>query len=154
LRNLEAIQAALSLGVARVILGTVAVENPNLVVKALDTFGPERIVLGIDAKDGYLHVAGWEKRTTLTPFALAARFIDQGLKTIIYTNIRQDGMQQGVDIQSTKQLAASLPVEVIASGGVGDLADVKAVKKAGLPGVVVGKALYEEKFTLSEAIQC
>lgn len=154
LRSLESIRAILSMGVARVILGTAAVETPSLIYDALRTYGPEKIILGIDAKDGFMQVAGWEKNTKLTPIEIAERFIGHGLETIIYTNIRHDGMQQGVDIRSAKLLATIFPREIIASGGVGSLEDVKAVKLAGLSGVIVGKALYENKFTLSEAILC
>ena len=153
-RSMDNIKQILSLGVNRVILGTAAVENPDLMIQALDTFGPERVVLGIDARDGFVRVAGWEKATEVTPITLADRFIAHRLTTIIYTNVRRDGMETGVDIESTKALASATGLEVIASGGVGTLADIRNVKNAGLPGVVVGKALYEKNFTLSEAIQC
>jgi len=154
LRSMETVRTILGMGVSRVILGTAAVENSSLLYEALNTFGPEKIVLGIDAKDGYIRIAGWKKRTKVTPIQIATPYIDSGLRTIIFTNIRRDGMQQGVDVQSTKHLADILQLEVIASGGVGSLEDIKEVKMAGLPGVVVGKALYKEKFTLWEAVQC
>ncbi len=154
MRSFEAINKALEMGVARVILGTAAVRDPDLMVRALNEFGPEKIVLGIDAKDGVLQVAGWEQATQVTPKAVASRFVEYGLATIIFTNIRRDGMGQGVDVPSTKSLAEALPCEVIASGGVGSLADIKLVKQTRLPGVVVGKALYENAFSLTEAIEC
>jgi len=154
MRSIDGIKQILNLGVNRVILGTAAVENPDLIIQALDTHGPERVVLGIDARDGFVRVAGWEKATRVTPIALAYRFIAHSLTTIIYTNVRRDGMETGVDVESTTELASATGLEVIASGGVGTLADIRKVKAAGLPGVVVGKALYEENFKLSEAIKC
>lgn len=154
LRSMDLIREILSMGAARVIIGTAGVENPALMIEALETFGPNRIVLGIDARDGLVRVGGWEKKTSLTPIDLTNRYIEYGLQTIIYTNIKRDGMQSGVDILSTSALAAGSGLAVIASGGVGTLEDIRQVKAAGLPGVVVGKALYEKKFTLSEAIAC
>jgi len=154
LRSMDLIREILSMGAARVIIGTAGVENPALMIEALETFGPNRIVLGIDARDGLVRVSGWEKKTSVTPIDLANRYIEYGLRTIIFTNIKRDGMQSGVDISSTSALSNGLGLAVIASGGVGTLEDIRQVKAAGLPGVVVGKALYEKKFTLSEAIKC
>ena len=154
LRSIEAIQSVLSMGVKRVILGTAAVEQPNLILNAFSVFGPERVVLGVDARDGFVQVSGWEVKTSVTPLDLANRFIPEGLHTIIYTNVRRDGMQRGVDIQGTKALAAGTGLKVIASGGVGTLEDIQMVKESGLSGVIVGKALYEQVFTLTEAIKC
>jgi len=154
LRSTEAIREILGLGVTRVILGTAAVENPGLMGEALKKLGTDRIVLGIDARDGLVQVAGWEKGTKLSPIALARRYLDQGMKTIIYTNVRRDGMQSGVDVDGTQALASATQLEVIASGGVGSLEDIRQVKAAELPGVIVGKALYEKRFSLTEAIKC
>jgi len=142
------------MGVKRVILGTAAVEQPNLILNAFSAFGPERVVLGVDARDGFVQVSGWEVKTSMTPLDLANRFIPEGLHTIIYTNVRRDGMQRGMDIQGTKALAAGTGLTVIASGGVGTLEDIRMVKESGLSGVIVGKALYEQVFTLTEAIKC
>jgi phosphoribosylformimino-5-aminoimidazole carboxamide ribotide isomerase len=154
LRSMDDIEQMLALGVDRVILGTAAVENPGLLSQTLDKFGPERVVLGIDARDSFVRIAGWEKATVVTPVELAERYKGGGLRKVIYTNVQRDGMQTGVDIESTKELASATGLEVIASGGVSSLQDIYKVKAAGLPGVVVGKALYEKNFTLSEAIQC
>lgn len=152
LRSMETIREILSLGVSRVIVGTAAVEHPDLIKKALDTFGPDKIVLGVDARDGFVRVGGWEEKTNITIIELASGFISSGLETIIYTNIKHDGMQNGVDIKTAKELVSATNLEVIASGGVGTLEDIQEVKMAGFSGVVVGKALYENKFTLLEAI--
>jgi phosphoribosylformimino-5-aminoimidazole carboxamide ribotide isomerase len=154
LRSIESIRSILSMGVKRVIIGTAAVEEPNLVFDALASFGPESVVLGVDASDGFVQVAGWEKNTGVTPIELVSRFIPEGLQTVIYTNVRRDGMQRGVDIQGTQQLADATGLQVIASGGVGSLEDIRRVKETGLPGVIVGRALYERSFTLSEAMKC
>ncbi len=154
LRSIEAIREVLSMGVKRVILGTAAVEQPNLIPKALTAFGPERVILGVDARDGFVQISGWERDTSLTPLALAKRFISDGLRTVIYTNVRRDGMQRGVDIQGTRALADGTGLKVIASGGVGTLEDIRLVKESGLSGVIIGRALYEQVFTLTEAIKC
>jgi phosphoribosylformimino-5-aminoimidazole carboxamide ribotide isomerase len=154
LRSIEAIREVLSMGVKRVILGTAAVEQPNLIPNAITAFGSERVILGVDAQDGFVQISGWERDTSLTPLALAKRFIPDGLRTVIYTNVRRDGMQRGVDIQGTRALADGTGLKVIASGGVGTLEDIRLVKESGLSGVVVGRALYEQVFTLTEAIKC
>jgi phosphoribosylformimino-5-aminoimidazole carboxamide ribotide isomerase len=154
MRSMKSIRSSLSLGVKRVILGTAAVNNPGLMIDALKTFGADKIVLAIDARDGFVHVAGWEDKTKLSPIELASHFIDHGLKTVIFTNIKHDGMQKGVDIKTTQDLADATGLQVIASGGVGSLEDIRRVKMAGLAGVVIGKALYENNFTFSEAVRC
>lgn len=154
LRSMASIREILSLGVSRVIISTAAVDHPDLIKKALGTFGPDKIVLGVDARDGFVRIGGWEGKTNITIIELASRYISCGLETIIYTNIKHDGMQIGVDIKSAKELVRATNLKVIASGGVGTLQDIQDVKMAGFSGVVVGKALYENKFTLLEAIQC
>lgn len=154
LRDLASIDHIFSLGVSRVILGTAAVKNPKLLQEALKTFGPERIILAVDARDGMVRVSGWEEQTSLSPLALIQQFLPYGIATVIFTNIRRDGMQQGADIESTKRLSETTKLNVIASGGVASLEDIKAVRNAGLAGVIVGKALYENNFSLSEALSC
>ena len=153
-RDLASIDHVFSLGVSRIILGTAAVKNPKLLQDALSTFGSERIILGVDARDGLVRVSGWEEKTAQTPLSLIKQFLPYGLATVIYTNIHRDGMQQGADIESTKQLSEATKLNVIASGGVASLEDIKSVKNAGLAGVIVGKALYENNFSLSEALSC
>jgi len=154
LRDLASIDHILSLGASRVILGTAAVKNPKLLQEALKTFGPQRVVLAVDAKDGLVRVSGWEERTAQAPLSLIKQFLPYGIATVIFTNIRRDGMQHGVDIDSTKALSESARISVIASGGVASLKDIKAVRTADLSGVIVGKALYENNFSLSEALSC
>ena len=154
LKNLASIDCILSMGVSRVILGSAAAAQPEFFIKALNTFGASKIVLGLDTKDNRVCIAGWEKKTTLSPIAMVQQFIPEGLQTVIHTNIRRDGMQTGVDIQSTSSIADRTRLEIIASGGTASINDVLAVKAAGIPGLVIGKALYEEQFTLKEALQC
>jgi len=154
LRDIASIEYILSLGVARIILGTSAVKNPELIRQSLYTFGPEKVILGVDAKDGMVRVSGWEEITAISPQELVQQFIPDQLETVIYTNISNDGMKNGVDINSTKELAEESKLNVIASGGVSELNDIERVKAAGLSGVIVGRALYENNFTLTEALQC
>lgn len=154
LRDLASIDHLLNLGVARVVIGTAGVKNPTLLKSALKTFGPRRIVLGVDARDRQVQVSGWEEDTGCSPVNLVQRFVQDGLETVIYTNIRRDGMQSGADVAGTLELSQSTGLPVIASGGIGSLDDIRAVRAAGLPGVIVGKALYEETFTLKEALSC
>lgn len=154
LRDLAIMDHVLKWGAARVVIGTAAVQNPALMYSALSTFGPKKIVLGVDALDGRVKVAGWEKNTQQTSEELVSAFKTYGLTTVIATNIRRDGMGNGVDVSGNQALAEKTGCEVIASGGVGCLDDIRSVKEAGLAGVIVGKALYEERFTLEEALAC
>lgn len=154
IRNLSSIDLLLSLGVSRIILGTAAVKNPSFLRDALHTFGSEKIVLGVDARNGRVSVSGWEEHTEITPLELIAKYMHEGLETVIFTNILRDGMGTGVDISSTKALSEGTGLNIIASGGVGSIEDIKAIKDAGLSGVIVGTALYENKFNLSEALVC
>jgi len=154
LRTLAAINHALSIGVSRIVLGTAAVKNPDLVKNALRTFGPDRITLAVDAKEGLVRVTGWEENASISPVELVKRYQREGLDLVIYTNILRDGMQSGVDVEGAKLLGKLTDVRVIASGGVGNLEDVRNIKNAGLAGVIVGKALLENQFSLSEALKC
>lgn len=154
LRDLASIDHIFSLGVSRVILGTVAVENPALMRYALRTFGAHKIFLGVDAENGFVKISGWEEKTQISPHDLIHQFLSDGLETIIYTNIKRDGMGTGVDIDSSKQIIEDTGLNVIASGGVANLQDIKEVKLAGLDGVIVGKALYDGNVNLAEALSC
>ena len=153
-RDLSTIDFMLSLGVSRVILGTAAVRDPGLMKSALRTFGSNKIILGVDARNGKVRIAGWEEKTTHSPTALINIFMPDGLDKVIYTNIHRDGMKAGVDVMSAQKIARTTGLDVIASGGVATLEDIRAVKSAGLSGVIVGKALYENNFNLSEALRC
>ncbi len=150
LRSLDAIDDVLCLGVSRVVLGTVAVEHPELVEAALAHWGAVRIAAGLDARDGMVHVRGWQQATGVPVHELAQKLAAIGLRWLVYTDIARDGLQTGLNIQATAELARQSGLSVIASGGVGGWADIESACRAGLPGVIVGKALYENKFEPGE----
>jgi phosphoribosylformimino-5-aminoimidazole carboxamide ribotide isomerase len=143
LRSLDAIEAVLSLGVSRAVLGTIAIENPDVVAKALHQFGVERIAVGIDARDGLVRVRGWKENSGIPVQDLAHQMKSLGLRTVIFTDVSRDGLGSGLNILSTRALADASGLDVIASGGVHTLADVLAARDAHLAGVIVGRALYE-----------
>lgn len=143
IRSIDAIDAALSLGVSRVVLGTIAVEQPDVVADALKTFGTEKIAVGIDARDGTVRVRGWKDDGGVSSQDLALQMRTVGLRTVIFTDIRRDGLGSGLNIPATKELADVSGLDVIASGGVHTLDDVIAAKNAGLAGAIIGRALYE-----------
>jgi phosphoribosylformimino-5-aminoimidazole carboxamide ribotide isomerase len=145
IRELGAIEAWLGAGIARVILGTAALKDPALVRAAARTF-PGRIVVGADAKGGRIAVEGWAEVSDLTPAELGRRFEDAGVAAIVFTDVDQDGLLGGVNVAGTKALAQAVHIPVIASGGVGGLADIEALIAADEPnieGVVIGRALYD-----------
>jgi phosphoribosylformimino-5-aminoimidazole carboxamide ribotide isomerase len=144
IRTMKAIESTLALGVNRVILGTVAVQQPELVKTAVQRFGKERIVVAVDARDGFVAVRGWKEDTKLHLSDFVMKLEGAGIKTIIYTDINRDGVGGGINLKNTATLAQQSSMEVIASGGIFNLDDVKKVKEAGIPGVVIGRALYAE----------
>jgi phosphoribosylformimino-5-aminoimidazole carboxamide ribotide isomerase len=152
IRTIQQIKTALAMGVNRVVLGTAIIENPEFGEEVLDTFGGEKIALGFDAVGEQLMSRGWQSASGVKALPLAVRFARVGAKTLIYTNILKDGMQSGVDWEYAKIISDQTGLEVVASGGTTNLADIKAVCKAGLAGVIIGRALYEGNFTLKEAI--
>ncbi len=154
IRTLANIERALTLGVDRVILGTVAINSPEIVEQAVNACGAEKIAVAIDVYDGKVKVRGWKQQTTQDPISLGKYLVKLGVKTLIYTNIAHDGVGSGVDITMTKQLAEETGLTMIASGGVNSLHDVKKVRAAGLDGLIIGRALYDGKVSLEEALQC
>jgi phosphoribosylformimino-5-aminoimidazole carboxamide ribotide isomerase len=153
LRTADAIDEMLAWGATRVVIGTKAATDPALVDALLARHGPERLAIGIDARDGQVAVRGWTETFDLTATDLARRVTRQGARTVIYTDVTRDGMLTGPDIDGARAIAA-LGLDVIASGGVATLADVTAVQTAGLAGAIVGRALYEGRFTVREALAC
>lgn len=154
IRDLKTIEAYLNLGIDRVILGTVAKENPALVEEACRRFAG-RIVVGIDARDGLVAVRGWAEVTEKRAVDLAREMEGFGVAAIIYTDIARDGMLQGPNIEATKALAEAVSVPVIASGGVSNLQDIRnllAIEAAGVAGVITGKAIYTGSLDLREAV--
>src|ERR1700722_3430541 len=145
IRDMAAVEAWLAAGIARVILGTAALTNPGFVKDAARKF-PGRIVVGADAKGGRIATAGWAEVSELTPVELGRRFEDAGVAAILFTDIDGDGLLKGVNVAATAALAQALSIPVIASGGVGSIADIDALLAAnepGIEGVVVGRALYD-----------
>ncbi|MDD2853624.1 MAG: 1-(5-phosphoribosyl)-5-[(5-phosphoribosylamino)methylideneamino]imidazole-4-carboxamide isomerase [Desulfuromonadaceae bacterium] len=154
IRDIVTIEAYLSLGLSRVIIGTAAQRNPDLVREACAKF-PGRIVVGIDAKDGMVAVQGWAELTDITAIDLARKFEDFGVAAVIYTDIARDGMLQGPNLEATRALAEAVSIPVIASGGVSSLKDIEnlmAIESSGITGVITGKAVYTGAIKLKEAI--
>jgi phosphoribosylformimino-5-aminoimidazole carboxamide ribotide isomerase len=154
IRDLETIEAYLNLGIDRVILGTVAKENPALVGEACRRF-PGRIVVGIDAKGGLVAVRGWAEVTEKKAIDLAREMEAFGVAAIIYTDIARDGMMQGPNLEATAALAESISIPVIASGGVSCLEDIRnllQIEASGVAGVITGKAIYTGSLNLREAV--
>lgn len=152
IRTMEDIEARLTLGVARVILGTVALTDPDLVHRACARY-PGRIACGIDAKDGRVAVRGWVEASDVDPVDLALRMKDAGVLDVIYTDIRRDGMQTGPNVEATAELVRRTGLRVIGSGGVGKIQDLYDLRDAGCAGAIVGKALYNGNFTLAQALR-
>ena len=140
------------LGIQRVIIGTAAIEDPELVEEAAAKY-PNRVVVGIDAKDGRVATRGWASDTGEDPVRLANDMKKRGINTIIYTDIARDGMLTGPNVAAVKNMAEQTGMEIIASGGMSVPEDVTAVKEAGAQGVIIGKALYTGGIALSEAIK-
>lgn len=154
IRDIPTIEAYLALGIGRVILGTAAQRNPELVRDACRLF-PGRIVVGIDAKKGLVAVQGWAEVTDMIAIDLAKKFEGYGVAAIIYTDISRDGMMQGPNIEATRALAEAISIPVIASGGVSSLRDIEnllAIESAGVTGVITGKAIYTGAIKLADAI--
>lgn len=154
IRDIATIEAYLSLGLSRVIIGTAAQRNPELVREACAKF-PGRIVVGIDAKNGMVAVQGWAEVTDITAIDLAKKLEGFGVSAIIYTDISRDGMLQGPNLEATKALAEAISIPVIASGGVSTLKDIQnlmAIEESGVTGVITGKAVYTGAIKLAEAV--
>jgi phosphoribosylformimino-5-aminoimidazole carboxamide ribotide isomerase len=155
LRSLADVETALDLGAARVVLGTAAVQDPGLVARAVARFGAERIVVGIDARDGRVATHGWQQVSDTTAAALGRAMRRQGLLRAVYTDIARDGMLTGVNVEATAALARETGLRLIASGGVAsldDLARLLAHAAAGIEGVIIGQALYTGALSLADAI--
>jgi len=155
IREIATIEDYLSSGVRWVILGTAAFQNRSLVEEACRQF-PERVILGIDAREGKVAIQGWNEVVSLEAVALAEQFEGAGLSAIIFTDIERDGMSTGLNFESTRRLSASTSIPVIASGGVSRIEDIEhllELESEGVIGVIVGRALYTEQLDLEEAIK-
>lgn len=153
IRTIKDIENKIELGINRVIIGTKAVENLAFVKEAVKEFGSDRIVIGIDAKDGMVAIQGWEKVSSVSAIDLAMQVKDIGVKTIVYTDISKDGMLLGPNVEQTKELSDVTGLDVIASGGVSSMKDLELIAGSGVHGAIIGKALYEKKVDLAKAIE-
>jgi len=157
IRDLDTIDYYVGVGVSYVIIGTQAVKSPPFIKKACEHF-PGRIIVGLDAKDGYVATDGWAEVSELHVIDLAEKFADAGVEAIVYTDIARDGMMQGVNVEATVALAKASSIPVIASGGISKMDDIRALKKvartdtgAGIMGAITGRAIYEGALNLAEA---
>ena len=156
LRGYKDVEKVIELGVSRVVIGTLAVELPETLAKVVRSFGGDRIAVGIDAKNGQVMTRGWESDGNISALELAQQVAAFGVERIIYTDVARDGMLTGVNIEQTCMIARESGLKVTASGGVSSLEDLKRLRTAsrcGIDSVIVGKALYEGRFTLKEAMQ-
>lgn len=155
LRSAEAVATALEGGVQRAILGTAALEQPELVDELVARFGGDRIVVSLDAKEGLVTTRGWVHTTDQRVVDVAASLAERGVQRIVFTDVGRDGTGTGTDLDGMRELLALDALDVIASGGIGQLADIQALvdlEHPRLDGVIVGKALYEQAFTVAEAL--
>ncbi len=154
IRDMATIERWLDKGLTRVILGTVAVENPDLVRQACKAF-PGHVAVGIDARNGKVATKGWAEETNVNVIDLARSFEDAGVSAIIYTDINRDGAMQGPNVEATAELANAMSIPVIASGGVSSLDDLRNLKNCGaaLNGAISGRALYDGAIDLGEALK-
>jgi phosphoribosylformimino-5-aminoimidazole carboxamide ribotide isomerase len=154
IRDLKTIEAWLAKGIARVIIGTAAVRDPALVQDAAKTF-PGRVAVGLDARDGKVAVEGWAETSQVTALEIARRFEDAGVAAIIFTDIARDGLLKGLNLDATIELAASISIPVIASGGFASIEDVKALlapRAKKLAGAIAGRALYDGRLDPAAAL--
>ncbi len=152
IRNMEVIDKYISVGIDRVILGTAAVTNEGFVEEAVSKYH-EKIAVGVDIKDGYVAIKGWTEKSTINAFDFVEKMVNIGVKTIICTDISKDGAMQGTNHDLYKKLCEKFDIQIIASGGVSSLDDVKKLRQLDIYGAIIGKAYYTKAINLSEAIE-
>ncbi|MBE7087611.1 MAG: 1-(5-phosphoribosyl)-5-[(5-phosphoribosylamino)methylideneamino]imidazole-4-carboxamide isomerase [Clostridiales bacterium] len=152
IRSIEVIERYLSIGVSRVILGTAAVTDRDFLLKALSLYG-DKIAVGVDIKDGFVAIKGWTEKSQLDAFEFCHDMQNLGVKTIICTDISKDGAMQGTNRELYKKLSESFDLDIIASGGVSSIDDVKALKNLGVYGAIIGKAYYVKAIDINEAVK-
>lgn len=153
-RSLEAIARALDCGVSRVVLGTLAVENPETMAQALERFGAEKVAAAIDARSGQVRTRGWKTDSGVPAADLARQMRTLGMRSVVFTDISRDGLGAGLNVAAARELADASGLDVIAAGGVRTMEDVRAASAAGLAGVIIGRALYEGTLDLASAVTC
>ncbi len=152
IRSAGAVQYMLDLGITRCIIGTKAVQQPEFIGELIGRFGPERIVVGVDAKDGMVAVDGWERVSSITAGDLCMQMKDYGVRHIVYTDISRDGMLSGPNVEAARLLTEKTGLDVIASGGMSCMEDLQRLSDQGIKGAIIGKALYENRISLPEAV--
>lgn len=153
LRTLDDMQRAIDQGASRIVLGTVAVQQPEVVIEAVNCWGAERVCVGLDARDGKVTTHGWQTVADVTPAELGRAMAGQGVRHALYTDVSRDGALTGVNVESTADLARQTGLQVIASGGVGSLEDIRALVATGVvAGAIIGMALYEGRVQLPDAL--
>jgi phosphoribosylformimino-5-aminoimidazole carboxamide ribotide isomerase len=151
-RTVDLLRAGVQLGAARIVIGTAAAVDPAFVPAAVAAVGAKRLAMGIDARNGFVAVRGWTKTSERRAGELARQVVGEGIETVIYTDIGRDGMLSGPDLAGAVELQ-STGARVIASGGVASVDDIRSACKAGLAGIIVGRALYEGRLTVSEGLE-
>lgn len=152
IRSARAVEYMLDLGITRCIIGTKAVEQPEFIRDLVREFGADRIVVGVDAKNGLVAVEGWEKVSEMTAIDLCRQMKEFGVRHIVYTDISRDGMLSGPNVEATKALTEATGLDIIASGGVSCMEDLVRLDGSGIRGAIIGKALYEKRISLPDAV--
>jgi phosphoribosylformimino-5-aminoimidazole carboxamide ribotide isomerase len=151
-RSLESMTTLLNLGITRVVVGTAALQSPRFVEEALDAFGPEKLCVALDSRNGQVTTHGWQVTSSIPTLAFAHQLASTGVRYALFTNVARDGTGSGVDLSASVALARETGLRIVASGGVGSLEDVRAAAGTGvLEGLVIGRALYDGVFSLREA---
>jgi len=153
IRSLKSAEKYLSIGVDRVIIGTKAVEDPDFLTQLIKKFG-DRLVVAVDGKDGFVAINGWKDQSKMPIMTFIGQLQEIGVKRILCTDISRDGLLQGSNIDLYKEIQRNYNMELIASGGVSSIEEIKTLREEGMFGAILGKALYEKKFTLEEALTC
>lgn len=152
LRSLNDCRALLEMGVSRIILGTAVITDPDIVPQALTQWGAEKVAVSIDARDGMVKTHGWQSSTQVSALELACQLAEQGLRHLVFTDIARDGLQQGLNLTATVEIAQKSQLEVIASGGIRGWDDLEKAAGTNLAGAIVGKALYEGVFDVHQLL--
>lgn len=150
IRDLGTIETLMGIGAARVIIGTKAVQDEDMLKQAVDTY-KEKIIVAVDAKDGYVAIDGWTKTSTIDALQFVKKIEQLGIKTIIYTDIAKDGMLEGPNFETIKNINDIVSIDVIASGGISSAEDLRKLSEIGVAGAIIGKALYEGKINLTNS---
>jgi phosphoribosylformimino-5-aminoimidazole carboxamide ribotide isomerase len=151
IRTMEDVNAVAALGIDRIVIGSAAVTNPELVIEAVRKLGTG-VAVGLDARDGMLATQGWREQTDVRAVDAAKHFATEGVEHVIFTDIRRDGRLQGPNLEALQEMIESVPVNVIASGGISSIEDIAAVNRLGAAGVIIGAALYHDRISLTDAL--